>query len=434
MRILRVGGPSTRASLCEQLDISQSAFSRLAKAVRGDIIVAGRGRSTRYAARRRIKNVGMETPVYEVSPDGSSSHVATLHGAYPAGYYLESHSQAVEAEFYADLPYFLHDMRPAGFLGRLVPARHPELQLPEDLRLWSADNCLHYLSRFGWNSVGSFILGDEAFRLYLAMLSDPQDIVEMEGRAARYVELAESVLEAGTPGSSAGGEQPKFLATLAPDLPVLVKFSPPMRDDVSVRIGDLLICEHIALGVLRENGREAADSELVIERERVFLEVARFDRVGLRGRIGVVSLRALDAQFVGTLGSWSETTAALLAQGVVSRATLEDVQWLEMFSNLIANTDMHPYNLAFSAQETKIGGLTPAYDILPMLYAPQQGEILQREFVPTMPTPREVGVWSQAREAARDFWARASNHASLSTGFRSIARENLTVLERLEYS
>lgn len=45
---------------------------------------------------------------------------------------------------YDDLPWFLFDLRPSGFLGRFVPMRHPELGLPVDIRAWSAEHLLGY--------------------------------------------------------------------------------------------------------------------------------------------------------------------------------------------------------------------------------------------------------------------------------------------------
>src|SRR5690606_41232569 len=57
-----------------------------------------------------------------------------------------------------------------------------------------------------------------------------------------------------TPGSSAGGEQPKFLARLldgsGAERSVLVKFSAPMDQTPGRRWADLLACEWLALEIL----------------------------------------------------------------------------------------------------------------------------------------------------------------------------------------
>ena len=70
-------------------------------------------------------------------------------------------------EFYPDLPWFLSGMRPSGYLGRLIPKRHKDLDVPADIGMWSGEDCLVYLSKYGWNTSGNIILGDDAYQLYL---------------------------------------------------------------------------------------------------------------------------------------------------------------------------------------------------------------------------------------------------------------------------
>ena len=60
------------------------------------------------------------------------------------------------------LPYFLQDQRPAGFLGRGVPQRFPELALPQRVTDWSDDHYLRYLTQRGSDSVSDLVLGDAA--------------------------------------------------------------------------------------------------------------------------------------------------------------------------------------------------------------------------------------------------------------------------------
>ncbi len=417
---------ATAASACGHLGISQPAFSRLVAEAGDDLLVVGRARATRYAARRSIPSVGRKVPIYEVG-DGSTQarEIATLHAIQPGGFYLEARTGEAASGYFDDLPYFLHDLRPSGFLGRLIPRRHPELELPQDVRFWTADHCLKYLTRHGWNLPGNLVLGDEAFRLFLAHTREPPDLVAVDERSRIYPAWADDVLAAGVIGSSAGGEHPKFLAVRGPDLqPVLVKFSPPVQDDISQRLADLLVCEHIAHHVLGAHGKPAAKSELVTAAGRVFLEVERFDRIGVRGRLGLLPLTALDAEFVGRMGGWSDTVAELVNQKHLDEDDYRGTRWLELFGHLIANSDMHPGNLSFFTRGTRIEGLAPAYDMLPMMYAPQHGQLVDRAFNPPLPAPPDADIWSEVRMAAADFWTKVQSHTLVSEGFRRIAGVN----------
>src|SRR5690606_21128255 len=171
-----------------------------------------------------------------------------------------------------------------------------------------------------------------------------------------YVALARDQIAAGPAGSSARGEQPKFLATLQPQgTPMLVKFSPPLGTEVGRRWADLLVCEHLAHGVVAGAGLPAARSGLVITSERMFLEVERFDRTP-HGRQGFVSMRALDMELVGGLRSWSDTAVELQRQGRIDAIAARAISWLELFGHLIANTDMHGGNLAFLCDGERLGG------------------------------------------------------------------------------
>jgi hypothetical protein len=432
VQYLTLFGPATAVDAMNRLGISQPAFSRLIGRNRDDLLIVGRARSTRYAARRDIPSVGRSVPVYEVEDAGDSRRLAILHAKQPQGYHVEALVDDIQSGFFDDLPYFLHDLRPAGFLGRLMPRRHPELEVPQDIRLWTADDCLKYLIRYGWNPSGNLIVGEEAFRLYLSKVRTPPDLVEEDERARRYPEFANDVLSAGAVGSSAAGEQPKFLLVRAPDpVAVLVKFSPPVRDESSRRWADLLVCEHWAHNVLRAHDLPAPKSEIIISEGRVFIEVERFDRLPGGGRRGLLSLAALDAEFVGRMRSWSDTAAELVKQGQIDKAAYRQIQWLECFGRLIANTDMHPGNLSFHTRGTRITGLAPAYDMLPMMYAPQHGHLTDRGFSQVVPRPTEFGIWEEVCRVAKEFWSTVSRQSIVSGGFRRIARSNASEIDSL---
>lgn len=424
-RYLQQTGVLSAKDIMGRLNISQPVFSRLVGRMRPDILVAGGARSTRYALKREIPGVGSVMPIYEIDEHGESTQMAKLYAIWPKGFYLEAKAKDINSGFFDDLPYFFEDLRPNGFLGRLIPKRRPELNAPDDIRLWSADHCLKYLTHFGADSIGNFILGDEAFELYLVQVKNPLNMVDIEERPFAYKKMADDVIAFGPAGSSAGGEQPKFLAVKGPEqIPVLVKFSPPVVDQISERLADLLMCEHVAHGVMERHGFKAARSAIIKYEGRVFLEIKRFDRLGLTGRRGLVSLGSLCARFAGIFNKWSDAAAELKRQKIIEADAYAAIRMLEMFGRLIANTDMHMANLSFFTKGEAITDLAPVYDMLPMMYAPRNAQVIKINFEPPLPRPMDADIWVEALSAARDFWNAVISYEGISAGFKSIASAN----------
>ncbi len=436
--ILAAEGPRSAGSLRAELRISPSSFSRLTRQLGNQLLVIGKARATRYALRRAVPGLAATLPVFEVLADGSSRQLGELHGVAPQGF--AAVGPVLGEAIFDDVPYYLHDLRPSGFLGRLLPRRHPELQLPEDIRLWSGEHCLRYLTRYGWNPSGNLIIGQQAFQLFLEYRLRPPDVLDAGSRATRYPQMAEEVLAHGVPGSSAAGEQPKLLANIRFDADVglaptavLVKFSPPLDSKIGRRVADLLVCESLALKVLRSHGHAAAEATWLEAGGRMFLECLRFDRVCSHGRRGLVSLATLDAQFVATCGSWSTSVSALAAaRQLPSGDVLRRVRWLELFGRLIANDDMHLGNLSFFTKGLQVLELAPAYDMTPMFFAPRHQQLVERSFVPPLPQAHDGDIWPTAWRAALEFWQQASRCPAISPGFRGIARQVRAAIHSLE--
>lgn len=431
---LSQSGPLKAKELCEHLNISQPAFSRLITQGQGTLVRIGRGPQTLYACHRFGGWGNSEIPICCIDEKGTLNQVATLHPIAPKGLYLESHSETLSNKFYEHLPYLFEDLRPAGFLGRLVPRLHPELGFPHDISLWTDNHCLVYLTRCGWDLIGNFIFGEKSEDNYVTNRIKRLDVVDASLRKKHYPRLAELVLTQGIAGSSAAGEQPKFLSirkTKGDLIPVFVKFSPPIVDAVSRRVADLLICEHIVHEVLREHGRDAPQSCLIKGDDRLFLEMVRFDRNKLGGRLGMISLRALDLEFVGQLRSWSETAKSLLKKKIINQEIYENIVWLDVFGKMIGNSDRHHGNISLFCTGEKIIGLTPVYDMLPMMYAPQQNQLVHRTFDPTHSTSHETPVWNDVLSTARFFWAQIQRHTMISDGFKKLVVNNASILEGL---
>jgi hypothetical protein len=150
-----------------------------------------------------------------------------------------------------------------------------------------------------------------------------------------------------------------------------------------------------------------------------FLEVPRFDRIGPLGRVGVFSLRALDAEFVGAAHApWPVVVQRLVAAGHVTPQSHAGAALLWAFGTLIGNTDMHSGNLSFISLHGRPYQLAPAYDMLPMAFAPRSGGALA-DTVPEANLRAEVpaDLWRQALTLAQDFHARLLAHDGFSARF-----------------
>ena len=199
-------------------------------------------------------------------------------------------------------------------------------------------------------------------------------------KLTHYEQLASDALAGEIVGSSAGGEQPKFTCyaqTPSGNKHVLVKFTVPQQTAVSQRWGDLLIAESIAAQILRDGGIHAIESTVLVTSNRqVFLEAERFDCKGNDGRLPIVSLEAVQSEFISSPGSWPEAMRRLCEQQLVTHQSVAQTEVIWAFGRLIANSDMHAGNLSFYLSEPPFA-LTPVYDMLPMAYAPNSAGMLR---------------------------------------------------------
>ena len=433
--ILRRQGPLAAKTLWRLSGIHQSTFSRLVNRMKNDILVVGRGRKTRYAMRREIVGIESPIPVYEIRPQPLTPVLlARLHPVMPAGFLAADLVTGRQTHFLG-LPWYLHDLAPRGFLGRQIPQRHHELGFPQDIRLWSEAQILRYLCVVGWDLPGSLIVGDVAYSQFLQTGNFDAITVESGRREVRYPEIADNVLGFGNPGSSAAGEQPKFLAIRkegALSAPVLVKFSPPGNEPVAARTASLLVAENLATETMLDHGLVAVKSQIFHAGGRTFLEVERFDRQGVYHRRGMCSLESLDAEFVGhDRSSWSQSVRHLVQERIVPDRALRPVRLAEYFGKLIGNTDMHFGNLSFYMEGLRITDLAPIYDMLPMHYAPRSGEV--RNNLHSLPSlsPSWGDVARQAVEMADNFWHRIKESPEIDGGLKNVATKTLKHLETL---
>lgn len=432
LRLELASGPQTARVLSQRLGVSQPTVSRLLARQGAQVVRLGGGRNTRYLLARELTGVGAEVPIYQVDELGSTQRLGALRPVLRRGFLLETSGPAAlagdEQLFEHGLPFFLSDLRPQGFLGRAFVRANAALGLPDELSRWTDDDVLRALVHRGEDLPGNFLLGD-AFDRWAQL---QPAIVSPTARARSWPTLAQRALEGGATGSSAGGEQPKFSALVGDRRAAhwkLVKFSPPLGSAAGRRWGDLLALEHLALALMREAGQRVAQAELIEAGGRRFLELQRFDRVGARGRRGQVSLEVVEAEWFGVHDDWLQAAGGLERAGRLSPADANALRWQWLFGKLIGNTDMHFGNVSFTWDGSDpVLRLAPAYDMLPMRWAPVREELTVATLAPFTPRPEYAALWATAREAARAYWSRAAQLKLLHPSTRSIARQNLAVV------
>jgi hypothetical protein len=293
-------GPATSNELQAACGMNQIAVSRAIRALGRRVVSTRRGRTPVYALSCPAFGDDDRQPLWQVNPHGDFDRIAFLHPLAHGGFCIEPETGMPEVllgeggdGWYDDLPFFLEDLRPQGFLGRQIAGelaqRTPDLA--PDPRRWTSEQVGRFLLANGDDLPGNLLLGHRAD---WRVRRRPPAVLENQ-----YPALADAVLSGEIPGSSAGGEQPKFTAYHAEHGHVIVKFSPAGADPVAVRWRDLLVTEHQAAEAIHAAGLPAAETRLIETGGRLFLESRRFDRSGPLGRLSLISLQAVDAEFAG---------------------------------------------------------------------------------------------------------------------------------------
>lgn len=433
------------AELASTLGVSQPTVSRGLAALGGRVVKIGRTRATQYGLSREVGRHGNHWPVYRIDQQGKAHELGTLHALQKGHWYFESDQDVESLRFgefargiFPDLPWFLDDQRPQGFLGRAFAQAHAkQLDAPPDILLWNSDHVLAALLSHGENLPGNLVVGDSSLEKAQQEMMRPVGTISLAERSVRFPELAKRAILGQPVGSSAGGEQPKF--TLCIDegggqyQSAIVKFTEPTSTASAIRWADLLQCEQLAGKMLAEAGIPAAATHVIDSDGRRFLQSQRFDRTARLGRRGYVSLRSLDAAFYARgRADWTDMAEALHADGWIDAVSARWMRVSWFFGDMIGNNDMHFGNIAFELEMKRPLGWVPIFDMLPMLYAPTSaGAVVEREFSPKPPHPRTFDDWATAAALAEEFWARAAMDHRISAGFQAIAKNNLAIVASL---
>ncbi|WP_457329691.1 HipA domain-containing protein [Rhizobacter sp. P5_C2] len=395
---------------------SQPTISRALRRMGDRVLTLGQGRAVRYGVPHLIRGLPAQQPLWWIDQNGVMSRWGTL--SFLAGDRLHVAADGIDLVTAGRLPWFLSPLRMQGFLGREWARR---LGLEGDPERWSVEQVLFAAGQVD-DPTGALSMGEPRGEMV------PQAPIDLQARAAHYDTLAANVAGTLPAGSSAGGEQAKFLTALASGERVLVKFTPPRGTPFGERWHDLLHTEALALQVMREHGQAVAEARILHSGTRTYLESTRFDRFGPHslGRRHAVTLDAAHEAFVhGPLHHWAATCDALATQRRLSAEDASAVRMRLMFGRLIGNTDMHFGNLALWADEPAKGrfALAPLYDMLPMRWRPDAFAGLHdySGFAPPMLIPGDEA--KAARVAAVDFWRRLGVHEGVDRKLRDVAKD-----------
>jgi len=437
LQVLRATPRQGTSELSRQMRVTPQTVRRLlAELPEHSVLSAGQTRRARYALRRPLRGTQEDLPLYAIDARGQAQLVSRLALVQPNGTLLPLTDTAwpVPPEsrdgWWDGLPYPVYAVRPQGYLGRqFARAESRNLGVDAEPDNWSDDDVLWVLSRRGTDVSGNLLLGNDACELWLRnKLQDPASL-PAKTLAEGYARYSQQAVAIAGGGSSAAGEFPKFTALRelegATTPHVLVKFSGAGGSAAERRWADLLVCEHLALEhANRLPGITAARSRILTHAGRTYIETERFDRIGRHGRLPLCGLDALQPAFLGARSTaWPELAHRLHGLALVDAASVTAIEHLWWFGRLIANTDMHLGNLSFYVERTL--RLAPAYDMLPMAYAPLAGgEVPPRDFTPPPPLPTQRKTWLDACTTAIAFWRRAAADRRVSEPFRDTCRAN----------
>jgi hypothetical protein len=382
-------------------------------------------RTPKYALLRQLPfGISARQRVYRVLASGSIQPFADVE-FLAGGATLER--MGLVTRLYAGLPPYMAFAAPSGFLGRqLAQDAARSQQFPSSLTDWGDEHRIAYLFTRGLNLPGNLVFGDMPLQLEMDFRSlNPTPKAE---KKAHYLAMA-TALKSAMFGSSAGGEQPKFLGIAEDSGHVIVKFA-----KLGSRMADLLPLEHLALRSLAEVGVPSSTTQLLTCGDFVFLEVQRFDRIGKYGRVGLLSAGAVDDEFFGVRDSWPEFAARCEQAKYLSKSHALQVNTMAAFSELIGNNDRHFENISLLIDEQgEYAGIAPAYDILPMRYASIGGGV-DPDLAPLAPRVGTIGakpaVWAMAWQAAERFWRAVQTEAlpvPISAAMQRLAATNLAI-------
>ena len=129
LRLLSRPDGLAAADLLAGMDVSRATLSRTVEAAGNEVVRIGAARNTRYARRRQIRGQS-QWPVYRIDAAGQVHEQGTLGALHGGAFVFEPRREwpavstaPFQEGLFPDLPWFLDDLRPQGFLGRTFAHR-----------------------------------------------------------------------------------------------------------------------------------------------------------------------------------------------------------------------------------------------------------------------------------------------------------------------
>ncbi|MCD6269844.1 MAG: ArsR family transcriptional regulator, partial [Deltaproteobacteria bacterium] len=164
-------GPSTSKEIQAATSLSQSAVSRELRNLGDHVIKLQNGRSPRYAATCNAFGGNDKLPLSIVDAHGNTALAAYLRPLIHGGFFVETATGTPplllgvnKNGLYDDLPYFLFDLCPQGFLGRQIAEDMASRSddYPTDPRYWNTNHIGRYLVSNSDDLPGNFKFGEQA--------------------------------------------------------------------------------------------------------------------------------------------------------------------------------------------------------------------------------------------------------------------------------
>lgn len=234
------------------------------------------------------------------------------------------------------------------------------------------------LSVKGHDLAGNLIVGETSYQTFLRLFRSGIDPgPRREAAAPLYGFFVDQILQEPAQ-SSVGGARPKFALRLADGSGLIVKFTPPLSTAAGQRWADLLRMEAHASSVLRSAGLESVHCRYLELDNRGYLEIERFDRVAGGGRVGHVTLFHLGAACYSEVADPATVVQNLVRDGHLRPDDEHCFRRIHEFSGAIGNDDTHQGNYGLLIDDAGLARLAPAYDVVPMAFAPRHDELPDR--------------------------------------------------------
>ena len=128
---------------------------------------------------------------------------------------------------------------------------------------------------------------------------------------------------------------------------------------------------------------------------------------------------------MNSAASWPSIATRLIRDGIISPEAAAGAEVLHAFGTLTGNSDMHNGNLSFMGEAAQPYALAPAYDMLPMAFAPRGGASLPDRLPPLRLDPSvSPQTWRRALRLAQEFVIALSSDDRFTPGW-AVCRDAL---------